>query len=276
MGEWYSFYHQYYDAANPVNILTVGESDLDGRFRARRDDPVYSCLEYVTGGRGILETPDGARTVGTGDFYVLYKGVPHAYRTDGDHWEKIWVEFDGTLLDAMMAAFLPEKPTVVHCPEAEEDIRQIIGWAKANTDYPILCTEAAPVILRILQKLHAASGRNGGQAEEIRAWLDRHICEQISLEDVTRDFFYSRNHIISVFSAAYGMTPYQYYIEKRLQLIRSYLADTDLPVKEIAAALCFDDAKYLSTFFRRRTGMTPVAYRRSIRNGGGTSRRDGD
>ena len=43
------------------------------------------------------------------------------------------------------------------------------------------------------------------------------------------------------------------------------LAETDLPLKQIADKTGFEHPEYLSTAFKKRTGQTPGQYRRSAR-----------
>ena len=43
------------------------------------------------------------------------------------------------------------------------------------------------------------------------------------------------------------------------------LADTEMPVEQIAKQVGFDTATGFSTFFRRQTGISPTEYRRQMR-----------
>ena len=47
--------------------------------------------------------------------------------------------------------------------------------------------------------------------------------------------------------------------------IKTYLVNTDIPVKGIADELCFNDMSYMCRYFRRITGMSPMDYRRSFK-----------
>ena len=47
--------------------------------------------------------------------------------------------------------------------------------------------------------------------------------------------------------------------------IKTYLVNTDIPVKGIADELCFDDVSYMCRYFRRMTGMSPMEYRRNFK-----------
>jgi AraC-like DNA-binding protein len=48
----------------------------------------------------------------------------------------------------------------------------------------------------------------------------------------------------------------------RLRLARTWLAESDLPVAEIAASLGYNEASNFARAFRRQTGLSPAAYRR--------------
>ena len=50
---------------------------------------------------------------------------------------------------------------------------------------------------------------------------------------------------------------------------RTLLAETDLPIPAVAKASRFACPKMLSGFFRRKTGLTPTAYRRNCHVGRG-------
>lgn len=52
-------------------------------------------------------------------------------------------------------------------------------------------------------------------------------------------------------------SPKQLIDSQTVSEIKSCLINTDMPVKTIAARLHFDDASYLSRYFRRHTGLTP-------------------
>ena len=55
--------------------------------------------------------------------------------------------------------------------------------------------------------------------------------------------------------------------EERLTRAKRMLADTDMQITDIAMACGFGDPNYFSFVFRRGSGMTPSAFRASIRKG---------
>lgn len=77
------------------------------------------------------------------------------------------------------------------------------------------------------------------------------------------DFELFQNHIINRFSAKFGVTPYQYYKNCRLQIAKDYLINTQMTVSEIADALSYTDAQYFLMPSSREPGARPVAFVRS-------------
>lgn len=131
MKEQIYFYNQYYDSETTTgNLLTIGKSMADESLNTKRSNPQYYCFEFVTGGQGIFEVGSVQYPVSAGHLFILYKGVPHAYRTAGKYLEKIWCEFDGPIFEAMLNIFLPDQPPTIYCPAAAEEMKTIYSWAE--------------------------------------------------------------------------------------------------------------------------------------------------
>ena len=59
------------------------------------------------------------------------------------------------------------------------------------------------------------------------------------------------------------MTPSNYIALLRIQKAKEMLSNTELPIKEVAAACGFEDAYYFSNFFKKQFGISPTSFRRS-------------
>ncbi|UTW62449.1 AraC family transcriptional regulator [bacterium SCSIO 12741] len=69
------------------------------------------------------------------------------------------------------------------------------------------------------------------------------------------------NHLNAVVKGISGITALSHIHSHLLSLSKSYLAQTDWSIKEIAYALQFDSPNNFSAFFKKKSGMTPLAYR---------------
>ena len=83
------------------------------------------------------------------------------------------------------------------------------------------------------------------------------------MEELAEEICLSPSQLTRVFRAAYGQTPYRYLLGRRLETACLLLRGTSLPVREIAAHLCFSDEHYFSSLFRQKIGVSPLAYRRA-------------
>ncbi|MDL2224076.1 helix-turn-helix domain-containing protein [Bacteroidales bacterium OttesenSCG-928-M06] len=74
----------------------------------------------------------------------------------------------------------------------------------------------------------------------------------------------SPNHLNKSVRMVLGRTAISFLNEKRLLKAKSKLQFTDLSISEIALQLGFMDQSYFCRFFKKKTGESPLAYRKSI------------
>jgi AraC family transcriptional regulator of adaptative response / DNA-3-methyladenine glycosylase II len=74
-------------------------------------------------------------------------------------------------------------------------------------------------------------------------------------------------HLRRVFGEAFGVSPIDYAQTQRLLLAKRLLADTTLPVTEVALAAGFGSLRRFNTLFRERYGLTPSTMRRASGRG---------
>lgn len=92
-------------------------------------------------------------------------------------------------------------------------------------------------------------------------FIREHAGERIDIPQVAHHVRVSRRWLERHFHRVLGHSPHDEIRAARLDLARKYLLETDWPAARIAAAAGFGSASYLTSFFRRETGMTPGAFR---------------
>jgi AraC-like DNA-binding protein len=85
--------------------------------------------------------------------------------------------------------------------------------------------------------------------------------EPIRLEQLARRCHLSRAHLWMLFQRQIGTTPLQFQERRRIEEAQRRLRSTLDPIRAIAAACGFEDARYFSTRFKKQTQMTPREYR---------------
>ncbi|WP_136064488.1 AraC family transcriptional regulator [Modicisalibacter radicis] len=96
----------------------------------------------------------------------------------------------------------------------------------------------------------------------IDAYIGQNIERRLTVADLARRACLSAAHFGELFRQQTGVTPYQYLLHQRLAVARQLLADSPLPLSEIAARTGFASQSALSHAFRRAYGHPPGQLRR--------------
>lgn len=103
----------------------------------------------------------------------------------------------------------------------------------------------------------------------VREHLMAKANKRVTLEQLVEIAGMSKFHLIRVFRAETGLTPWQFQTQARIDMARRLLAIGE-PASQVAAACGFVDQSHLTRRFRRIVGTTPAAYRGGIRSGVGS------
>ena len=98
---------------------------------------------------------------------------------------------------------------------------------------------------------------------DVFAVIDERHGEPLSLRDVAREVGMTPGHLTTVVRRRTGRTVQEWIIERRMTEARSLLADTDLPVAEVARRVGVTDPGYFSRLFSRAHGASPRQWRAS-------------
>ncbi|HEY4289305.1 MAG TPA: AraC family transcriptional regulator [Puia sp.] len=92
-------------------------------------------------------------------------------------------------------------------------------------------------------------------------YIHANVGEKIELQDLSAASLLSKYHFLRLFKLAYGLSPYQYIQDLRIEKARGMLSKTMLPVAELAYSLGFDNPQSFSRLFFQRLGLYPSHYR---------------
>jgi AraC family transcriptional regulator len=98
----------------------------------------------------------------------------------------------------------------------------------------------------------------------IRDRIETELDTELSLASLAKESGYSRAHFLRMFHAATGLTPHQYVLERRLSTAQYLLRQSRMLPAEIALRCGFSSQTHMNDVFRKRLGVTPLEYRRTI------------
>ncbi len=132
------------------------------------------------------------------------------------------------------------------------------------------------VILEVLAALaeqaggRAAAGESARMAAAIEQALrivEEEIASPLSAGELAARVKMNRRYLGDAFRRRHGVTLSQHILTRRIERARAMLAGSAMPVRRIAHALGFETPSYFHRQFRRLTGATPGAFRRSVWGG---------
>jgi len=91
--------------------------------------------------------------------------------------------------------------------------------------------------------------------------LRSNFCGEVSLDQLAAEACLSKYHFLRLFRTAYGLSPYQYMQQLRIEKARILLANSGKPIADIATLLGFDNSQSFSRLFFQKMGLYPTQYR---------------
>ncbi len=229
-------------------------------------------LVYITRGKGFFRSGDAEYAVREGSALALFPGVRHSYSPDPDTgWDEYWVGFKGAYPDALRETgfHVPERPffDIGAHPSIVELYSQIFAAVAAQEPFYQFRAGALVMLLlaEIIGRARKAEQDDGTAAlvERAKLIMQEHADGAMSVDRIGEQLGVGIERFYEAFKAYTGMTPYQYFIQLKINKAKNLLAADDASVKEVAFALGFDDPYYFSRLFKKKTGVAPSEWGRS-------------
>lgn len=84
---------------------------------------------------------------------------------------------------------------------------------------------------------------------------------ELNISACAHELFLSPGYLRTLFKRRTGVTFVHYLTDFRIAKSKELLATTDMYIRDVAAAVSFEDERYFSSLFHRRVGCTPSEYR---------------
>ncbi len=242
--------------------------------------PQGVLFQYTLAGRGCLQVGDGAvQSVGVGQAMLI--PMPSATRyfigRDSD-WEFIWMILSGDgvmeLNEQLVGQLGMRLNLPLHSPPVQQCVdfyRRLIQRKKSDQrldEYAInqfvhhWCLSLRQFILQPVRRIPE-------QIALVQHWMaDQMSDSQMRVESLAEAAGYSRFHFSRIFRDAVGMSPYQYLMQLRMRRALELLTTTDLPIKQIAGDVGFEEVSWFTTTFKKHIGQTPGGVRKEQRDMG--------
>jgi len=97
---------------------------------------------------------------------------------------------------------------------------------------------------------------------EVKLWLDEHIYEHNSVQDICRKFTINREKLQTGFRELFGSTVHAYIINQRIAKAAHRLLNSDDSIKAVALDSGYKKQRSFNKTFKSIYNKTPAAYRK--------------
>ena len=171
----------------------------------------------------------------------------------------------------------------VTCHPEFDYVRKALQLGSA--DYilkPIDYEELDEVLSRLVERVRhrrrgsvippEAAGRTADEGDErtkqdivvaVKRYVQEHISEDIYIADIARQVYLNEQYLMRTFKKTTGISILEFITNERVRLARELLVGTDQPVRQVADSVGYGNYSYFTKLFKRNTGLTPQAYRRT-------------
>lgn len=229
-------------------------------------------LVYISKGGGLFESQSCKRQkVEAGTILLLFPDEWHTYEPDKDSgWYEYWVGFKGLHMDKRVENdFFNKKSPIYHLGLSAtiiglyEDTLNYASQEKAG--YQQIISSMVTYLLGLVYYRNRNAVFNNsfavGKINEARAIMKQQIEHNISPVTIAENLGVSYSWFRKMFKKYADVSPAQYQANLKCLRSKELLETTDMNITEIAYRLNFDNAGQFSTFFRKRTGISPSEYR---------------
>lgn len=236
-------------------------------------------LIYISSGRGILETQSGGKyKIEAGDGFLLFPGEWHRYKPDEQiGWTENWVGFKGANSLLKSSEHLISRSRPVFSVGLDDRIINLMSnvFEMVKSDFVgaeyVLSGSVIHLIGHILTHLKRQELKINSRTDEIimtaKSMMESQFSGKVSLESIARQLNISYVWFRTYFRKHTGFSPYDYLLNIRINQARLLLQNSSKSVKEISQDAGFESQHQFSKTFRKKTGYTPLQFRKHSLNG---------
>lgn len=128
---------------------------------------------------------------------------------------------------------------------------------------------AGYLVLELLHKLNAELYRQEytkrkpteTACSKVLHYIKENFQKPIRLEELAAMVHLDKSYFVRLFRETYGQTPIQFLINLRMEHACDLIANTDLPMGQVAQQCGYPSPSYFSAEYKKHYGVTPVTHR---------------
>ena len=225
-------------------------------------------MHYVLSGKGEYVSGGVTYRLGAKQAFFIFPDDVVRYTADAkDPWRYVWVEFRGEDCAEYLlkAGVTREHPVLQVAAEKEllgviREMPRYMGLGDAeNLSSTALLFKMFSVLLTEKEQ-----GEENAYFKKAVEYVKQRLSDPVTVEEVAAEVGVSRKYLFAIFKKACGMSPKEYILDYKIKNACELLASENLSVANVAYSVGYGDALLFSKQFKKRVGVSPSAYRKTL------------
>jgi AraC-like DNA-binding protein len=220
---------------------------------------------YISEGGGRLRSFEGEFILRPGNLVVLVPGEKHRYAPDPETgWTEYWIGFSGTVPAEWTKRGLLEAAITVHPILNQKTMRlpfeEALNFAQNENHalQALIVSCVTRIFAWLIEDRHARSSQvSHDTIEQAKSIFEKSIYHPVDMEWLTTILNVNYQHLRDKFREKTGLSPYQYFLQMKINKAKELLQEGTLSIKEISYKLSFESPYYFSRLFKKKTGVSP-------------------
>ena len=232
----------------------------------------YQIL-YILSGEGVIEFKRNAPIkLSAGSVVILHPGEWHRYRPNPKTgWKEAYIGIGGESVGRILAApFFDGPPTVFAVQpkgKFENDLLTLVENIKLNaTSKPYsLSLRVMALAGTLIETIHQSEDNqiDYSTIRKVHLFIGHHLGEVVDFAALSAHYKMSYSLFRKHFREYTGMAPLEYQLALRIRRASALLANSTVPIAQIATDTGFRTPAYFARYFHEATGQSPSEFRAS-------------
>lgn len=222
-------------------------------------------VTYILGGARVQTIGRRRYALEPEHLLVIPPGEVHSgASSEGDGWSFAAIYCSSTAIERARDDLAPDTPRGrgglgIHVDNDPQGGRLVVELTAALRETPLAAqTHWLMLMSRLLRRgvTPPATRRERTVVKKVRAFLDAHLAEAVSLDQLVALTGVSKEHLVRSFTADFGLPPHAYQINARVERAKQMLL-LGVTISDVAVSLGFHDQSHFTRHFRRIVGVPP-------------------
>ena len=252
------------------HLRYISFSKYEGDWPSMPHSHPFTELFYIIHGQGEFLVDDKTIQVSSNDLIIVNPNVEHTEKTKTN----APMEYIVFGVDGLICTF-DNTENFGHYSYSSVQNRLIYlcrlmmqEFLDKKPGFDVICQNILQVLFMYISReqqisLHSTDAfLLSKECAIAKRYMDTHYSRNITLDILSELTHTNKYYLAHSFTNYIGISPIRYLLEKRMQISRDLLLNTDHSIAEIAESTGFSSQSYFSQQFRKENGVTTQKYRK--------------